>query len=129
MRWLLLRSFLRLTKVIGTQRSHAKDRLSGEGLWCKSMKGDNNARIDLSIELLFFRCLRMNKAQLRDPIIDHACQQSGVDYEDLGLPKEITIWVDPGEVSCRYLNKNLVALPLHTMKWFLPYSIVWFLAD
>lgn len=43
----------------------------------------------------------MNKAQLRDPIIDRACRQSGVDYEDLGLPKEITIWVDPGEVSCR----------------------------
>ncbi|KAG7314527.1 hypothetical protein KOW79_021830 [Hemibagrus wyckioides] len=49
-----------------------------------------------------FRCLRMNKAQLRDPIIDRSCKQSGVDYDDLGLPKEITIWVDPGEVSCRY---------------------------
>ncbi|MCI4394587.1 hypothetical protein PGIGA_G00170480 [Pangasianodon gigas] len=53
-----------------------------------------------------FRCLRMNKAQLRDPIIDRACKQSGVDYEDLGLPKEITIWVDPGEVSCRYGEKT-----------------------
>lgn len=53
-----------------------------------------------------FRCLRMNKAQLRDPIIDSACKQSGVDYEDLGLPKEITIWVDPGEVSCRYGEKT-----------------------
>ncbi|XP_027034397.1 protein BTG4 [Tachysurus fulvidraco] len=53
-----------------------------------------------------FRCLRMNKAQLRDPIIDRACKQSGVDYENLGLPKEITIWVDPGEVSCRYGEKT-----------------------
>ncbi|KAB5522640.1 hypothetical protein PHYPO_G00161820 [Pangasianodon hypophthalmus] len=53
-----------------------------------------------------FRCLRMNKAQLRDPIIDRACKQSGVHYEDLGLPKEITIWVDPGEVSCRYGEKT-----------------------
>ncbi|KAF4073271.1 hypothetical protein AMELA_G00256760 [Ameiurus melas] len=53
-----------------------------------------------------FRCLRMNKAQLRDPVIDSACKQSGVVYEDLGLPKEITIWVDPGEVSCRYGEKS-----------------------
>ncbi|KAM9441087.1 protein BTG4 [Clarias gariepinus] len=53
-----------------------------------------------------FRCLRMNKAQPRDPIIECACKQSDIDYEDLGLPKEITIWVDPGEVSCRYGEKN-----------------------
>ncbi|KAI4875727.1 hypothetical protein NFI96_024237 [Prochilodus magdalenae] len=53
-----------------------------------------------------FRCLRMNKSQVRDPTIARACRQSGVDYEDLGLPKEITIWVDPGEVSCRYGEKT-----------------------
>lgn len=101
---LSLQSFLKPTRATGTQRSHAKGKLSGEGLWCKSSSEDNLVRTDLSIELLFFRCLRMNKAQLRDPIIEHACKQSGVGYEDLGLPKEITIWVDPGEVSCRYLN-------------------------
>ncbi|KAA0716462.1 B9.10 protein p30 [Triplophysa tibetana] len=49
-----------------------------------------------------FRCLRMNKGQLRDPIIASACCRSGIIYEDLCLPKEISIWVDPGEVSCRY---------------------------
>ncbi|KAK3509109.1 hypothetical protein QTP70_020224 [Hemibagrus guttatus] len=53
-----------------------------------------------------FRCLRMNKAQMRDPIINCACERSGVDYDNLGLPKEITIWVDPGEVSCRYGEKT-----------------------
>ncbi|XP_066517568.1 protein BTG4 [Hoplias malabaricus] len=53
-----------------------------------------------------FRCLRMNKSQVMDPLILCACKQSGVDYEDLGLPKEITIWVDPGEVSCRYGEKT-----------------------
>ncbi|MBN3319593.1 B915 protein, partial [Atractosteus spatula] len=47
-----------------------------------------------------FRCLRMNKAQLRDPLLERACQQSDVDYEELGLPREMTVWVDPGEVSC-----------------------------
>ncbi|MBN3310329.1 ZPLD1 protein, partial [Amia calva] len=47
-----------------------------------------------------FRCMRMNKWQLRDPVLEQACWQSDVDYEDMGLPKEITIWVDPGEVCC-----------------------------
>ncbi|KAF3840578.1 hypothetical protein F7725_006440 [Dissostichus mawsoni] len=27
---------------------------------------------------------------------------SAVRYQDLGLPEEMTVWVDPGEVSCRY---------------------------
>ncbi|XP_066571708.1 protein BTG4 [Amia ocellicauda] len=53
-----------------------------------------------------FRCMRMNKWQLRDPVLEQACWQSDVDYEDMGLPKEITIWVDPGEVCCRYGEKN-----------------------
>uniref|UniRef100_W5KJ23 B-cell translocation gene 4 n=1 Tax=Astyanax mexicanus TaxID=7994 RepID=W5KJ23_ASTMX len=53
-----------------------------------------------------FRCLRTNRSQVRHPIIDGACKRSGINYEDLGLPKEITIWVDPGEVSCRYGEKN-----------------------
>ncbi|CAB1333353.1 unnamed protein product [Coregonus sp. 'balchen'] len=47
-----------------------------------------------------YRCLRMNRAQLRDPVLERACVRSVVCYEDLGLPREITIWVDPGEVSC-----------------------------
>ncbi|KAJ8280624.1 hypothetical protein GJAV_G00057020 [Gymnothorax javanicus] len=53
-----------------------------------------------------FRCLRMNKAQVRDPIVERACWQSEIDHDDLGLPKEMTIWVDPGEVSCRYGEKS-----------------------
>ncbi|XP_036393408.1 protein BTG4 [Megalops cyprinoides] len=53
-----------------------------------------------------YRCLRMNKAQRRDPTIERACRQSDIEYEDLGLPKEMTIWVDPFEVSCRYGEKT-----------------------
>ncbi|KAJ7997502.1 hypothetical protein DPEC_G00229690 [Dallia pectoralis] len=49
-----------------------------------------------------YRCLRMNRAQRRDPVLATACMRSSVPYEGLGLPLEITIWVDPGEVSCRY---------------------------
>lgn len=43
----------------------------------------------------------MNKAQTRDPVIERACRQSDIVYENLRLPKEMTIWIDPGEVSCR----------------------------
>ncbi|KAM9439134.1 protein BTG4 isoform 1-T1 [Salvelinus alpinus] len=54
-----------------------------------------------------YRCLRMNRAQLRDPVLERACLRSDVCYEDLGLPREMTIWVDPGEVSCRYGERSV----------------------
>lgn len=43
----------------------------------------------------------MNRVQLQDPVLQQACLQSSVRYQDLGLPRELTVWVDPGEVSCR----------------------------
>ncbi|XP_077597420.1 protein BTG4 [Stigmatopora nigra] len=49
-----------------------------------------------------YRCLRMTRIQPEDPVLQKVCKWSGVHYGDLGLPLEITIWVDPGEVSCRY---------------------------
>ncbi|XP_051258065.1 protein BTG4 [Dicentrarchus labrax] len=49
-----------------------------------------------------YRCLRMNRMQLQDPVLQQACERGAVRYEDLGLPQELTVWVDPGEVSCRY---------------------------
>ncbi|KAM4620076.1 protein BTG4 [Polymixia lowei] len=53
-----------------------------------------------------YRCLRMNRVQLRDPVLEQACIRSAVSYEDLGLPRELTLWVDPGEVSCRYGERS-----------------------
>ncbi|XP_045896282.1 protein BTG4 [Micropterus dolomieu] len=49
-----------------------------------------------------YRCLRMNPVRLQDPVLQQVCERSAVRYEDLGLPQEMTVWVDPGEVSCRY---------------------------
>lgn len=54
-----------------------------------------------------FRCLRVNCACLQDPWLQQACERSAVRPDDLGLPKELTVWVDPGEVSCRSLNTAL----------------------
>ncbi|XP_005987325.1 protein BTG4 [Latimeria chalumnae] len=53
-----------------------------------------------------YRCIRVNKCQIVDPLLERACVESNVNYTDLGLPNEITIWVDPFEVCCRYGEKN-----------------------
>ncbi|XP_008052220.1 protein BTG4 [Carlito syrichta] len=53
-----------------------------------------------------FRCIRINANQTTDPILERACAESNVDFSHLGLPKEMTIWVDPFEVCCRYGEKN-----------------------
>ncbi|NWI42000.1 B910 protein, partial [Picathartes gymnocephalus] len=53
-----------------------------------------------------FRCIRMNQQQPRDPVLGQACVESHVDFNSLGLPKEMTLWVDPFEVSCRYGERN-----------------------
>ncbi|XP_031428665.1 protein BTG3 isoform X2 [Clupea harengus] len=48
------------------------------------------------------RCIRVNGHHKKDADLLLACQESGVQYCYLGLPIELTLWVDPGEVSCRY---------------------------
>lgn len=53
-----------------------------------------------------FRCIRINSSQREDPELMRACEESGVEYADLGLPRELTLWVDPGEVVCRYGEKK-----------------------
>ncbi|KAM7086215.1 protein BTG4 [Molossus nigricans] len=53
-----------------------------------------------------FRCIRINNNQNKDPILQRACAESNVDFSHLGLPREMTIWVDPFEVCCRYGEKN-----------------------
>ncbi|NWV54398.1 B915 protein, partial [Daphoenositta chrysoptera] len=53
-----------------------------------------------------FRCIRINKQQPRDPLLDQACAESGVGFSKLGLPEELTVWVDPYEVSCRYGERS-----------------------
>ncbi|CAN0211513.1 unnamed protein product [Lampetra planeri] len=53
-----------------------------------------------------YRCLRMNSIKAVDPVLAAACEASGIAYAELGLPRELTVWVDPGEVSCRYGEKS-----------------------
>ncbi|XP_028930321.1 protein BTG4 [Ornithorhynchus anatinus] len=53
-----------------------------------------------------FRCIRINHHQQVDPLLERACAESRVDFAHLGLPKEMTIWVDPLQVCCRFGEKN-----------------------
>ncbi|KAM3921578.1 protein BTG3-like [Leptodactylus fuscus] len=47
-----------------------------------------------------YRCIRINRHDREENILE-ACSHSGLKYEDLTLPKELTLWIDPYEVSCR----------------------------
>lgn len=49
-----------------------------------------------------FRCLRINGTYRRDRLLEAACRQAGISYEVLKLPLELTLWVDPYEVTCRF---------------------------
>uniref|UniRef100_A0A8C5DHW1 B-cell translocation gene 3 n=1 Tax=Gouania willdenowi TaxID=441366 RepID=A0A8C5DHW1_GOUWI len=51
-----------------------------------------------------YRCIRVNNLHQQDPELLRACRESGIKYSDLGLPWEITLWVDPGEVSAPSWN-------------------------
>uniref|UniRef100_A0A8C4RCI9 B-cell translocation gene 3 n=1 Tax=Eptatretus burgeri TaxID=7764 RepID=A0A8C4RCI9_EPTBU len=53
-----------------------------------------------------YRCIRLNGHQRADPTLLTACRKSGVPYADLALPREITVWVDPAEVCCRYSERS-----------------------
>ncbi|KAK7082176.1 BTG [Halocaridina rubra] len=49
-----------------------------------------------------YRCLRVNENLRREPTIERAARDCGLNYESLNLPVELTIWVDPEEVCCRF---------------------------
>lgn len=49
-----------------------------------------------------YRCIRINPSEPIDPVLESAANMVGLQYTDLKLPKEMTLWVDPKEVSCRF---------------------------
>lgn len=53
-----------------------------------------------------YRCIRINRKQRPDESLLQACTESDVDYYELELPKELTLWIDPGEVCCRTGESN-----------------------
>ncbi|XP_060639868.2 protein BTG3-like [Anolis sagrei] len=52
-----------------------------------------------------YRCIRINRNQPVDDSLLKACKDCGLEYSELKLPWEFTMWIDPGEVCCR-LSEN-----------------------
>ncbi|XP_053547078.1 protein BTG3-like [Bombina bombina] len=49
-----------------------------------------------------YRCIRINPWQYVDDALLQACVRSNIEYSKLGLPEEMTLWIDPYEVSGRF---------------------------
>lgn len=49
-----------------------------------------------------YRCIRINSSEPIDPVLEKAARNSGLQYHDLRLPSELTLWVDPKDVCCRF---------------------------
>jgi len=49
-----------------------------------------------------YRCIRVNSCGTCDPVLLQAAGETGLKYSDLKLPLEMTLWVDPNEVCCRF---------------------------
>lgn len=48
-----------------------------------------------------YRCLRVHHSEPADPVLTRAAVATGLHYDALNLPNELTVWVDPAEVTCR----------------------------
>ncbi|XP_026228073.1 protein BTG4 [Anabas testudineus] len=92
----------RLVKRYGCLDNNSRDRFAAALTSVLFENYKNHWHPDAPMKGQAYRCLRMNRVLLQDPVLQQACERSSVRYENLGLPQELTVWVDPGEVSCRY---------------------------
>ncbi|XP_005109442.1 la-related protein Larp4B [Aplysia californica] len=49
-----------------------------------------------------YRCIRICPDEPLDPVLEKVCTDVGVNHEDFNLPMELTLWVDPLEVVCKF---------------------------
>jgi len=49
-----------------------------------------------------YRCIRINHTEPVDAVLERAANVCGLSFSDLKLPQELTLWVDPKEVCCRF---------------------------
>ncbi|KFP87589.1 PREDICTED: protein BTG4 [Acanthisitta chloris] len=96
----------RLVKREGKLSKHKVEKFAAKLTALLFEKYKNHWYLDNPSRGQAFRCIRINKYQTRDPLLEQACVESNVDFNKLGLPKEMTLWVDPFEVCCRCGEKN-----------------------
>lgn len=49
-----------------------------------------------------YRCIRICPEEPLDPLLEKVCNQVGINVDDFNLPMELTLWVDPKEVVCKF---------------------------
>ncbi|XP_059141785.1 BTG family protein-like [Physella acuta] len=49
-----------------------------------------------------YRCIRVCPEEPLDPILEKVCFEVGINPGDFNLPFELTLWVDPTEVVCKF---------------------------
>ncbi|XP_073511890.1 maternal B9.10 protein-like [Phyllobates terribilis] len=94
-----------LVKVLSLKKTLQPDQLENlgknlVGILCKKYKGhwypDKPARGQA------YRCIRINSWQYIDESLLEASKRCGIEYSNLPLPKEMTIWIDPFDVCGRF---------------------------
>ncbi|XP_025767250.1 protein BTG3 isoform X3 [Oreochromis niloticus] len=53
-----------------------------------------------------FRCIRINRSIPCDEVVLQACKETNIMPTSLGFPSEMTLWIDPLEVSARSKENN-----------------------
>ena len=56
-----------------------------------------------------YRCIRVNERTPIDATLERVAKQAGLSYDDLYLPSEFTLWIDPEEVICRFGEEGYAA--------------------
>jgi hypothetical protein len=63
-----------------------------------------------------FRCLRLKRSEnYIDPVLERLLKDTGLSLNQLGLPNDFTLWIDPGEVSVRFGDQVGYTYPI--AKW------------
>lgn len=65
-----------------------------------------------------FRCLKTGDPT--DAVLDRAARESGVPITDIleNVPAELSVWIDPGEVSYRIGEKGAVKVRIYLLALF-----------